>query len=183
MAEREEQREAQARLQQARQKEVSAHPSPGQEHSSVAPALPSEPYRDPMQDQMKSQQQQVQAAVTTAQSMVDIMESKTAAEKEIARQAEERKEKLSKVPGYVKYVVWCGIFLYVGGVLWFICMAFYDSMVWGLLCFFFPIPMMLIYFIMHPKEMWFSFAMAVFGFLMFWIPVVVYQVGLFDFLF
>jgi hypothetical protein len=182
-AEREEQREAQARLQEARQKESAARAPAVQPSASVPQAQPAEPYRDPMLDQMKSQQQQAQAAVSTAQSMVDIMESRTAAEKEIARQAAERKEKLSKVPGYVRYVVWCGIFMYVGGLLWFICMAFYDSMMWGLLCFFFPVPMILVYFIMHPKEMWFSFAMAVFGFLMFWIPMVVYQVGLFDFLF
>jgi len=84
--------------------------------------------------------------IKTAESMVDIMNSKTAAEKEFEHQVAETKAKLAKVPSYVKYIVWCGILFFVGEALLFISLVFYDSMGWG-------------------------------------IPVVVYQVGLFDFLF
>jgi hypothetical protein len=49
--------------------------------------------------------------------------------------------------------------------------------------FFFGPPAVLIYFILHARETWVPFALYAFGFLMFWIPMVVYQLGLFDFLF
>ena len=181
-AERLEKQEAIAR-EQTHQQEQRSTQAAAQEQASAQGAIPQEPYRDPAMEQMQAQQQQAQAAVKTAQSMMDILESKTAAEKEIARQVAETKEKLSKVPGYVKYVVWCGALFFVGGYLWFISMAFYESMMWGLLCFFLGAPLMLIYFIMHVRETWTSFAFCVFGFLMWWIPVMVYKVGLFDFLF
>jgi chemotaxis protein histidine kinase CheA len=166
-----------ARTHAARQQEAAG--SPGQS----APTITEEAYRDPQLDQMRAQGQQVQADAKTVDSMMSIMESKTSAEKEIERMRKETKEKLAKVPGYVKYVVWFGVMFFVLGALWFIGLAFYDTMMWGLLCFFFPIPCILIYFIMNPREMWAPFALYVFGFLMFWIPVTVYQVGLFDFLF
>lgn len=153
------------------------------ESASAGNVVPPETYRDPGMDQMKQQAQQAQALATTAQSMMDIMNSKTAAEKEVERQVAETKAKLAKVPPYVKYIVWCGILFFVAGALLFISLAFYDSMGWGFIVFFFGPPAVLIYFILHPKEMWFSFALYIFGLLMWAIPVVVYQVGLFDFLF
>lgn len=180
-AERLEAMEARARESAGRQAQATASTEAAVSGGNSPP--PQETYRDPAMDQMQNQQKQVQAAVTTAQSMMDIMNSKTAAEKELERQAAETKEKLSKVPGYVKYVVWCGVLFFVGGYLWFISMAFYESMMWGLLCFFLGAPLMLVYFILHVRETWISFAFCMFGFLMWWIPVMVYKVGLFDFLF
>lgn len=187
-AERFEKEEARSRERLSQQQKAQNQQPPPQlpapaEKSAENKAPPSEDYRDPGLEQMKAQGQQMQADARTVQSMMEIMESKTAAEKELARQVEETKQKMAKVPSYVRYIVWSGLMFFVGGSLWFICMAFYDSALWGLLTLFFGPPAFLVYFIMHPKEMWFPFALYLFGLMMWGIPVMVYQVGVFDFLF